>query len=74
MDYDTFMNHFGTFGWFNVVLVLITCLAGASTMAMNLILINFLGTRTDHWCFVPDLANRSLEDQVPVLPIKIHVS
>ena len=64
MDYDTFLSHFGTFGWFNLVLIFITCLAGASTMSMNSILINFLGTRRDHWCFMPELANRSFEDQV----------
>ena len=64
MDYDIFLSHFGTFGWFNVVLLFITCLAGVSTSSLNSILINFLGTRTDHWCFVPELVNRSLEDQV----------
>ena len=64
MASDTSLENYGTFGAYSVLLLTVIGLVAGSTNTMVLFVINFLGTRTDHWCHVTQLENDSLSTQV----------
>ena len=64
MEYDEFLSHFGSFGWFNFVLLVIIGFAGPFMLGLNSLLINYIGSQEEHWCAVPELNNYTKDEQV----------
>lgn len=64
MDYEEFLSYFGVFGWYNILMLVLIAVAGNLWYSVNGYLINFTGASMDHWCHVPELADRPRHEQL----------
>ena len=54
MEYEELLNEFGSTGWYSLFLFVLISFSGSATFGLSTFSINFLGSRTDYQCRLPD--------------------